>query len=231
MKNKFRILISLLFFFFTTHSYSNPIDKINFIGLNNAAEESLIALMPFKAGQELTNSLSNEIIESLFKTGLFSDISISKNQNILNITLKENPTIKYFDISLDSGSGFSNWLKREKMLMTTEVLDEVLIENSLSAGNTFTQGDELDDYIEDDLYIKILKHNLTQLNQENFDYVFYIAGVDIHLNDRLGKLKISEDGIRKRDEIVTENFFSKRIPLCGVLGGGYNKDFEKLIRT
>ena len=88
---------------------------------------------------------------------------------------------------------------------------------------------ELDDYIEDDLYIKILKHNLTQLNQENFDYVFYIAGVDIHLNDRLGKLKISEDGIRKRDEIVTENFFSKRIPLCGVLGGGYNKDFEKLI--
>ena len=32
-----------------------------------------------------------------------------------------------------------------------------------------------------------------------------------------------------RDEIVTENFFSKGIPLCGVLGGGYNKDFNKLI--
>ena len=45
----------------------------------------------------------------------------------------------------------------------------------------------------------------------------------------LGKLKISDEGIRERDEIVTENFFSKGVPLCGVLGGGYNKDFKKLV--
>ena len=69
----------------------------------------------------------------------------------------------------------------------------------------------------------------SELNKENFDFVFYIAGVDIHFNDRLGKLKISDDGIKKRDEIVTENFFSKGVPLCGVLGGGYNKDFNKLV--
>ena len=36
-------------------------------------------------------------------------------------------------------------------------------------------------------------------------------------------------GLKKRDEIVTENFFSKGIPLCGVLGGGYNKDSKKLV--
>ena len=88
---------------------------------------------------------------------------------------------------------------------------------------------ELEDNMEDEQYIKLLKFYLNQLNEENFDYVFYIAGVDIHFNDRLGKLKISDLGIRKRDEIVTENFFSKGVPLCGVLGGGYNKDFDKLI--
>ena len=88
---------------------------------------------------------------------------------------------------------------------------------------------ELSDEMKDAEYIKILKHYLKQLNKENFDYVFYIAGVDVHYNDRLGKLKISDDGIRERDEIVTENFFSKGVPLCGVLGGGYNKDFNKLI--
>ena len=147
MKNKLRILASVLFFFFTTHSYSNPIDKINFIGLNNAAEESLIAIMPFEVGQEYTSASSDGIIESLFETGLFSDISISNNENSLNITLKENPTIKYFDISLDSGSGLTNWLKGEKMLMTAETLDEELIENMLSAGNPFTQR-KLDDFID-----------------------------------------------------------------------------------
>ena len=88
---------------------------------------------------------------------------------------------------------------------------------------------ELEDNLEDGAYIKTLKHCLKRLNQENFDFVFYIAGVDIHFNDRLGKLKISDEGIKSRDELVIENFFSKRIPFCGVLGGGYNKDFNKLV--
>ena len=88
---------------------------------------------------------------------------------------------------------------------------------------------ELADHMEDKEYLDILYNNLTLLNKSNFDFVFYIAGVDVHFNDRLGKLKLSDDGIDKRDKIVIENFFDKNIPLCGVLGGGYNKDFHKLI--
>ena len=88
---------------------------------------------------------------------------------------------------------------------------------------------ELEDNLEDKQYLKNLKFYLNELNEENFDFVFYIAGVDIHHNDRLGKLKISDEGIKERDELVTENFFSKGIPLCGVLGGGYNKSFDKLV--
>ena len=88
---------------------------------------------------------------------------------------------------------------------------------------------ELENDIEDKEYLRILSFYLKQLNEENFDFVFYIAGVDIHFNDRLGKLKISDEGVKHRDEIVTENFFSKGIPLCGVLGGGYNNDFNKLV--
>jgi len=64
---------------------------------------------------------------------------------------------------------------------------------------------------------------------ERFNFVFYVAGVDIHCDDRLGKLNISEDGIRKREKMVINHFFKKNIPLCGVLGGGYNHDFEQLV--
>ena len=88
---------------------------------------------------------------------------------------------------------------------------------------------ELEDNLGDQSYVKILKHYLVELNKENFDFIFYIAGVDIHFNDRLGKLKISDQGIKMRDELVIENFFSKTIPICGVLGGGYNKYFNKLV--
>ena len=83
--------------------------------------------------------------------------------------------------------------------------------------------------MEDKEYINILNKNLKKLNENNYDFVFYIAGVDIHFEDRLGKLKVTDEGINMRDQIVIENFHKKNIPLCGVLGGGYNKSFDKLI--
>ena len=43
-------------------------------------------------------------------------------------------------------------------------------------------------------------------------------------------MKISEDGIKRRDEMIINNFFEKNVPICGVLGGGYNEDFETLVR-
>ena len=65
--------------------------------------------------------------------------------------------------------------------------------------------------MEDKEYLNILYENLKELNKNTYDFVFYVAGVDIHHEDRLGKLKISDDGINKRDRIVIENFHSKRI--------------------
>ena len=88
---------------------------------------------------------------------------------------------------------------------------------------------ELKEHMEDKEYLDILNFNLKILNKLNFDFVFYIAGVDVHYDDRLGKLKLSDDGIEKRDMLVIENYFIKKIPLCGVLGGGYNRNFDKLI--
>ena len=154
---------------------------------------------------------------------VFNDVAVAA-QYLLEKGLAKK--ILIVDLDVHQGNGNADIFKENRKVFTFSMHSRSNYPAKKSKSNLDV---ELDDYIEDDLYIKILKHNLTQLNQENFDYVFYIAGVDIHLNDRLGKLKISEDGIRKRDEIVTENFFSKRIPLCGVLGGGYNKDFEKLI--
>ena len=116
-------------------------------------------------------------------------------------------------------------LASDRMILTEIVTD--LIRDA--AGESSDLDVELEDNLEDDAYIKTLKHYLNELNQENFDFIFYIAGVDIHFNDRLGKLKISDEGIKLRDELVVENFFSRRIPFCGVLGGGYNKDFNKLV--
>lgn len=130
------------------------------------------------------------------------------------------------DLDVHQGNGNSDIFRNNQNVFTFSMHSR----SNYPAKKSISDLDvELDNNTEDKEYLKILKFNLSELNKLDFDYVFYIAGVDIHFNDRLGKLKISDEGIRKRDEIVTENFFSKGIPLCGVLGGGYNKDFNKLV--
>ena len=130
------------------------------------------------------------------------------------------------DLDVHQGNGNSDIFRDNKNVFTFSMHSK----SNYPAKKSVSDLDvELEDNMEDKKYRKILKFHLNQLNKENFDYVFYIAGVDIHFNDRLGKLKISDEGVKQRDELVTENFFSKGIPLCGVLGGGYNKDFNKLV--
>jgi len=138
MNNKFIQILAILFLFWTTQAYSNPINKINFFGLNNTSESTLLELMPFEIGQNFSPYVSDQIIESLFKTGLFENIKIIKNKNALEISLRENPNIKYFDINLNSVSGLSSWIKGEKLYLSKEVLNEYLEERELAAGNIYT---------------------------------------------------------------------------------------------
>ena len=134
--------------------------------------------------------------------------------------------ILIIDLDVHQGNGNAEIFMGDKNVFTFSMHSK----SNYPAKKSISDCDvELENDMEDKEYLKVLKHYLIQLNEENFDFVFYIAGVDIHFNDRLGKLKISDEGIKKRDEIVTENFFSKGVPLCGVLGGGYNKNFDKLV--
>ena len=134
--------------------------------------------------------------------------------------------ILILDLDVHQGNGNSEIFKDNKNVYTFSMHSK----SNYPAKKSISDCDvELENDLEDKEYLEILKSHLDKLNQENFDFVFYVAGVDIHFNDRLGRLKISDEGVKKRDEIVTENFFSKKIPLCGVLGGGYNKDTAKLV--
>ena len=87
----------------------------------------------------------------------------------------------------------------------------------------------IDDEVNDVKYINILTKTLDQI-ESNFtpDIVFYDAGVDVHSNDDLGNLNLTDDGIKKRDEIVCKYFKEKKIPLCTVIGGGYSKNRQEL---
>ena len=154
---------------------------------------------------------------------VFNDVAVAANYLKNKGYAKK---ILIIDLDVHQGNGNSEIFKSDKDVITFSMH----CASNYPAKKSKSDIDvELKEYMEDNEYISILNDNLKKLSSTAFDFVFYIAGVDIHYEDRLGKLKISDDGINLRDQIVIENFYSKKIPLCGVLGGGYNKSFEKLI--
>lgn len=87
----------------------------------------------------------------------------------------------------------------------------------------------LPDGTADAAYLGRLGAILPELSQRRrWDIVFYNAGVDVHAEDKLGRLALSNDGIRGRDEMVIRHFRGAGIPLCGVIGGGYSSDVPAL---
>ena len=87
----------------------------------------------------------------------------------------------------------------------------------------------LPDGAKDDAYLSILDECLTKiLINQSFDIAFYNAGVDVHDNDRLGRLAISDEGLAQRDRLVIRTLRRALIPTAIVMGGGYDDDIWAL---
>ena len=154
---------------------------------------------------------------------VFNDVAVAANYLKNRGYAKK---ILILDLDVHQGNGNSEIFQKDKDVLTFSMH----CASNYPAKKSKSDIDiELKDHMEDQEYLEVLNNNLNKLNKNKYDFVFYVAGVDIHHEDRLGKLKITDEGVNKRDQIVIENFFSKNIPLCGVLGGGYNKSFEKLV--
>jgi acetoin utilization deacetylase AcuC-like enzyme len=85
--------------------------------------------------------------------------------------------------------------------------------------------------VEDDAYLALLAERLPGLlEQVRPDLVFFNAGVDPHVDDRLGRLALSEAGLWRRERLVLQACLGAGIPVAGVIGGGYARDLDRLVQ-
>jgi acetoin utilization deacetylase AcuC-like enzyme len=61
------------------------------------------------------------------------------------------------------------------------------------------------------------------------DLVFYLAGADPYEGDRLGRLKVSIDGLRERDRIVFSACRDRDLPVVVAMSGGYAPDVDAIV--
>lgn len=83
----------------------------------------------------------------------------------------------------------------------------------------------LQDGTGDDDYLAALAPALdAMIDRIRPDLILYQAGVDVHRDDKLGRLALTDHGIAARDTIVAARARMLGIPMASAMGGGYGND-------
>ena len=83
---------------------------------------------------------------------------------------------------------------------------------------------ELPDRTTDEPYLETLERHLPPVFAQEPDIVFYLGGADPYAGDKLGRLALTVDGLRRRDEIVLHHARALGLPIVTTLSGGYAAD-------
>ena len=153
---------------------------------------------------------------------VFSDIAVAAN-----VVLQRYPKIirKILIVDLDVHQGNGN-----AVLFANNV--NVNTFSIQCEGNYFSEKQKSDLDVElpidctDQTYLSTLNHWLKVVERQGgpYDLIFYQAGVDIIEHDRLGRMMISSEGVRRRNELVYEFADRVNVPVVICMGGGYPKN-------
>jgi acetoin utilization deacetylase AcuC-like enzyme len=150
---------------------------------------------------------------------VFNDVAIAANQ-----LLTEQPKLKILVIDLDvhQGDGTAMLFADDPRVVTVSVHCEANfplrkacsdLDIALPMGMT------------DVAYLGHLHAALPSITAQTApDLIFYVAGVDVHQEDKLGRLNISDQGLVLRDQLVAQLAQANAVPLVSVMGGGYGAD-------
>lgn len=133
-----------------------------------------------------------------------------------------------FDLDVHQGDGTAAMLKHHPYIYTCSIHCE---KNFPFRKHSSDLDIGLEIGLTDTEYLDIVAHTLESLIRDlNPELVLYDAGVDVWQGDSLGKLDISWLGIAKRDALVLSICQRHGIPVATVIGGGYDKDHQRLAK-
>ncbi len=156
---------------------------------------------------------------------VFNDSAIAARtlQKEINPSLK----VSVIDLDVHQGNGTAAILQNDDSIFTL----------SMHGENNFPfkkEQSDLDvglaDGCNDEVYLHSLSAALDQLDSRfKADCLIFLAGADPHEGDRLGRLDISKDGMRLRDEMVFQYALDRQLPIAFSMAGGYGKEIESTV--
>ncbi len=157
---------------------------------------------------------------------MFNDFAIASNELLHHQVVNQ---VLIVDLDVHQGNGTAHLFEKNSKVFTF----------SMHGAHNYPLKKEksdldvgLPDHIEDDEYLKLLSDHLPELVKSvNPDIVFYLSGVDVLATDKLGRLGLSIEGCRLRDEMVFQLCHDRNIPVAVSMGGGYSTHIKDIIEA
>lgn len=157
---------------------------------------------------------------------MLNDQAIAANYLLENNLAKR---ILIIDLDVHQGNGTAEIFRNEPRVFTLSIHGE---KNFPFRKEPSDLDIGLDDGIADEQYLEILHRNLAK-TFESFkpDFVYYLAGVDVLLTDKLGKLALSTTACKERDEMVFKFCIRYQAPVQVSMGGGYSPKINDIVQA
>ncbi|APW42817.1 histone deacetylase [Rhodoferax saidenbachensis] len=133
------------------------------------------------------------------------------------------------DLDVHQGNGTAHLFQNDDSVFTLSLHGDKNFPFRKEAGDLDVA---LPDGCGDADYLAALEQALQTLEQRfTPGLVIYLAGADPHEGDRLGRLKLTADGLEARDRRVMDWCFTRRIPLVFAMAGGYGTRVEDTVQV
>jgi acetoin utilization deacetylase AcuC-like enzyme len=157
---------------------------------------------------------------------LLNDIAIGSAYALEELELKQ---ILVVDLDVHQGNGTAKIFENDSRVFTF----------SMHGAKNYPLRKEksdldiaLPDKTEDEAYLNVLKDTLPGLIEDvQPDLIFFQSGVDVLASDKLGRLSMTIEGCKKRDEIVFTETKKRGIPVVFNMGGGYSEKIAVIIEA
>jgi len=93
-----KLLLSFLLFFFVTSVQAVIIKDIIVEGNNRVSKETIQMFAEVNSGDDIDPNLFNDILKNLYETNFFKDVSLFLDNDILKISVVENPIVQNYFI-------------------------------------------------------------------------------------------------------------------------------------
>jgi acetoin utilization deacetylase AcuC-like enzyme len=133
------------------------------------------------------------------------------------------------DLDVHQGNGTAEIFAQEKSVFTF----------SMHGANNYPlhkENSDLDiplpDNTDDETYLQMLNDNFNKLMQKiDPELIYFQAGVDVLQTDKLGRLAMSMEGCRQRDQLVFDFARRNGVPTVVSMGGGYSERLADIVNA